>query len=278
MDLDQLADAVGRERFARACEWAWRTAEGTGRRRVHVSAEDAAEAQARLDAMSRAEWARLPTLAQAVLVERAAAAEEGAAAETEPPPERWPDDLDEVPHDLNDLLWHEGESPPAERMAAALAVYRAMPCYATLMGLTDVFHDLPRDVRSAMWAAYRALLDQADAPLADPVTYSLWVDFYEDRSTVKEAWHETALHAPATDLRLERVLDHSGPVPFKLKERLYERLIGEPRWHPHILTSLARSATDVYGDLPKRRARRWLDRLDVPPGAPGLDTVRGALG
>ncbi|HEX2084285.1 MAG TPA: hypothetical protein VHF89_01270 [Solirubrobacteraceae bacterium] len=273
MNLDRLRAHVGAQRFDDACAWAWRTAAGDEVRLVPAEEVEAgaAEARAQIERYSTRQWRRLPDTAKALLLERAR------ASGPQEVPLEWPDDLGDVPHEIDDLLWYEGDAPAQERMAVALELYRAMPCYANLMGIKLVYDDLPRDVRDTLWAEVRAHLAQPDDRLAEPVAYSLFVDFYEDPSTVHEAWAQTATTEPLEPRRIERVLDSSGPVPFALKEPLYAQLANEPRWHPHIFRSLVRSALDVYGDLDEERARGWLARLDLPPDTPGLDPLRAAL-
>jgi hypothetical protein len=224
-DLRWLAGIVGVDRFEAACEWAWRTAAGTGK-----SDRDDVE---------------------------------------------WPDDLAEVPHDLADPVWYDTTDPLGERLAVAQALYRTMPCYANLMYVLHFYDEFGPRERDTFWREYRALLQDPDARLADPVAYSLWVDYYEAGYT--EAWRETASFEPPWERRLQRVLENSGPVKWKLKEPVYERLAGDQRWHPFIFLGLLGSAFDVYGDLKRRRARALLRRLDVPDGASGLAELREKL-
>jgi hypothetical protein len=271
VDLEDLIDAVGRERYDRACGWAWRTAAGEGRSGAEPDPDDSALARAAIDELSDDEWQRLPPLAQALYLERAHGGVGGGGRV------EWPDDLADVPHDLADPLWYDGDAPAAERLAVAQALYRAMPCYANLMYVKDAFDGFGREERARLWAEYRVLLAHPDDRLADPVAYSLWVDFYEDRSTATEAWMETSRLDPCEERRLQRVLEMSGPVPFKVKARTYEQLIAAPEWHAHIFKSLLASASDVYGDIKPRAARRWLGRLVLPPDMPGLAELRAAL-
>lgn len=271
MTLDDLIAVVGQKRYEAACSWAWRTAAGEGGSGDEPDAEDAALARAAIDGFSEEEWQRLPTTVQAIYLERARGEGGGESAR------EWPDDLEDVPHELADTLWYEGDASGADRLAAAQALYRAMPCYANLMYVKHAFDEFGREERASLWAEYRALLAQPDDRLADPVMYSLWVDFYEDRSTVKEAWEETSRLEPHEERRLQRVLEMSGPVPFKLKTRVYEQIVDDPRWHAHIFRSLLASASDVYGDIKQRGARRWLDRLVLSPETPGLAEFRATL-
>ena len=52
----------------------------------------------------------------------------------------------------------------------------------------------------------------------------------------------------------------AGPVRWPLKEALFERLVADPAWHPHIRGAIDASASDVYGKL-GASAPAWLARL-----------------
>jgi hypothetical protein len=175
-----------------------------------------------------------------------------------PADEMWPDDLADVPHDIADL-WDLDELPLAERLALALRAFREMPCYANAMYVKHAHDDLGPAERAMLWDAYRAALDSDREPLAAAAEYSLWVDFFEDPSTVEEAWRE--MTREPSERRLERLLESAGPVPWKLKEPLFEQLFRNPRWHPFIRAALAASANDVYGQDDPEAARAWRRRV-----------------
>ncbi|HEY3005481.1 MAG TPA: hypothetical protein VGJ44_24255 [Kribbellaceae bacterium] len=170
--------------------------------------------------------------------------------------EVWPDDLADVPHELSDLV--DGD------LRLGFALYRAMPCYANLMYLGFSEHD------DAFWDRIRALLDVPDDRLANPVLYWLWCGPFESPSEVTDAW--TRLTAGADDRRLARLLDVSGPVPWRLKAPLIERYAGR---RPDLaLRALEAASYDIHGDVDPAAARRLLDRL--PPG-PGTTDLRDRL-
>lgn len=135
----------------------------------------------------------------------------GTGGETTGASEPWPRALRDVPHDLADV-WHEG-GPIGERLRLALRFYDDMPCYANTMYLKHGYEEFGRAEKAAFWDAYRAALDAVDDRLADPVGYSLWVDFFEDPETVGEAWRETTRRDRVPfDRRLRRVLKNAGPA------------------------------------------------------------------
>ncbi len=213
--MGEVVAFVGEARFSDACEWAWKTAAGTGLR-----------SQGRVE---------------------------------------WPDGLNEVPHDAEEMVW-TGERPALDEAALAFALYRRMPCYANLMYIRAALSDGSRGepAKAFFWREYRDLVSDPDDRLADPVAYSLWCDYYENPDEVREAWTETAFHPKTSQRGLERILNHSGPVPFPFKASLYEQLIAEPRWHPFIFTSLFNSRFDYFGKIDIEAARHFLSRLQLP--------------
>jgi hypothetical protein len=94
---------------------------------------------------------------------------------------------------------------------------------------------------------------------------------------VEEAWQEIARPTELGERGVERVLDAAGPVPFRLKVSLYERLVSDRRWHLPIFRSLLHSGFDYYGDLDIDATRDLLPRLDIPSGTPGLDDLKRRL-
>ena len=193
------------------------------------------------------------------------------------PDAQWPSDVVDVPHDLPDAVWEEGAAAWSERVALVFALYRDMPCYATLMYTRHYFREWDDAARRLFWHEYRALLSDDDDRLADPVAYSLWCDYFEDPATVGEAWRELAAPGALTDVGLRRLLEVSGPVPYALKVPLYERLLAESRWHPHIFTSLMYSAFDVSGQVDAKAAERLLHKLRLPDDTEGLQGLRHKL-
>lgn len=187
--LEQVVDWVGRERFDAAVEWAWRTAEGTGRAET---AEDAVPA--------------------------------------------WPDDVREVPHDVADVLFPDptDHTDPLRgqddvtRLRVLLAAYRRMPTYALLMTAPAVRDEAVL----AVWDdAVRALLDDPDPRLADPVSYHLWSGDFDDPDQVERAWAAVTQGIEDAPLRRVRLLEIDEAVPWHLKEALHAR-VGDDRDTP----------------------------------------------
>lgn len=166
------------------------------------------------------------------------------------------DDDPDLPHDLAELV--EGD------LDLSIALYRAMPCYANLMYLD---HWAPR---TELLAELAALLEEPDDALADPVSYWLWCGpFEEDEQRSAAAWHQ--LTTDASEVRLRRLLDVSGPVPWPAKAPMFAALLSTTTWHPLLWQAVRGAVHDYCGRVDVADALRLIGRLTDPPL--GLDVA-----
>jgi hypothetical protein len=137
-----------------------------------------------------------------------------------------------------------------------------------------------------LWDGYRRLLEAEDAAACEPVRYSLWVGWFEDPGTVESAFAEVlgadAFRLPTTPdpallRRARRVLEVSGPVPWRIKLPSYQKALRVRALHPALFTGILRSYHDVYGDLDPRSALVLLKRLRLPAGTEQLPALRTVL-
>ncbi|MFJ6573396.1 hypothetical protein ACIQNU_38890 [Streptomyces sp. NPDC091292] len=140
---------------------------------------------------------------------------------------------------------------------------------------------LPPDL---LWEGCRRRLEaERDA---EPVTYSLWVDWFEDHGTVATAFAQVLgndidrVVTEGSDAQLRRagrVLACSGPVPWPLKEKVYDTAIRLPALHAPLFKGLLNSYYDVYGDLEPTAALALLVRLRLPADTLHLTELRSVL-
>ncbi|MEC4575796.1 hypothetical protein [Streptomyces virginiae] len=145
----------------------------------------------------------------------------------------------------------------------------------------DAEGPFPADV---LWDGYRRRLE-ADRD-AEAVTYSLWVDWFEDHATSATAFAEVlgndigqvvAERSEALLRRARRVLECSGPVRWPVKELTYRTATRLPALHSAVFRGLLTSFHDVYGDLEPAAALALLDQLDLPPNTQHLAALRHVL-
>ncbi|MFJ8015583.1 hypothetical protein [Streptomyces sp. NPDC096339] len=140
---------------------------------------------------------------------------------------------------------------------------------------------LPADV---LWDGYRRRLEaEGDA---EAVTYSLWVDWFEDHTTSERAFAEVlgddidrvvAERSEALLRRARRVLECSGPVRWTVKEPTYRTAMRLPALHPALFRALRASFHDLYGDLDPAAALALLGRLELPENPRHLAELRHVL-
>ncbi|MGB0952765.1 MAG: hypothetical protein ACPG31_06050 [Planctomycetota bacterium] len=174
-----------------------------------------------------------------------------------------------------DDLW-DGNLPTARKLEVTASLFEEMPSYSyfTFLGTHyGVFSDA--DLEN-FWSWMRKLLASEDRAFLNAAGYSLWCDFFEDARRVERAWAEVTREGlPPSALRC--VLDHSGPVPYPLKKRLYGVLITDKAWHLPIFRSLLHSAHDAFGQIDKKDARKLLAQLDLPNDTQYLKELRSKI-
>ncbi|MFI0975540.1 hypothetical protein ACH4SP_00770 [Streptomyces sp. NPDC021093] len=135
-----------------------------------------------------------------------------------------------------------------------------------------------------LWDCYRQRLE---APrVSEAVTYSLWVDWFEDGKTSTAAFEEVigrdagrlTADAPATLLRRAgRVLECSGPVPWEAKLPVFRAATRVPSLHLPLFKGLLTGYHDVYGQLLPDAALALLGELDLPADTEHAAELRTVL-
>lgn len=198
------------------------------------------------------------------------------AADDGRPDVDWPDDLGDVPHDLDYLIW-DAALPAVRRLPTALALYRRMPCYWNAVTPYNHRRELSAAEVDAYWAEARALLDGEDDALADPLAYTLWCEWFENAQTRADAWGRLT-DDEATPRRLRRVLAVSGPVAHATKRDLLWRFTRKgPEGQRAVAEALAHGAFDVYGRVDVADARALLRVLEGVDDVRGIDELRDML-
>jgi hypothetical protein len=189
--------------------------------------------------------------------------------------------FDMIPWEVESLIW-EGEGALLEKFRLMVGAFDQMPQYAFLLQLTFHLEEFTAQERMEVWQWAKQRLQTHPSAVSNPVGYWLWCDVFESGAKPERiAIAREGFLELTKDVRLETVvesvLENSGPVPFELKAKLYERLMQDKKWHPWIFESLLRSAGDVYGHLDVVAARKVVSRLEIPERAGELEAFAAAL-
>ncbi|MFJ3836657.1 alpha/beta fold hydrolase [Streptomyces sp. NPDC054904] len=144
--------------------------------------------------------------------------------------------------------------------------------------------DDPQAAARILWEGYRSRLE---APVtAKAITYSLWVDWFENHTTSEAAFAEVLGNDHARLLpdapqpllrRARRVLESSGPVPWSAKAVTYRAAARVPALHHALFRALLLCYHDVYGALDPAEGLALLDGLELPPDTEHVAALRTVL-
>ena len=182
----------------------------------------------------------------------------------------------DVPLDLFELIWLSDDTVQ-HKLDLVFQLYQEMPCYSFIQSISLNFEDLSQGDRQYFWTWIRSMLASEHLSYPNPVAYGVWCNFFENAERVEEAWRQLT-HARTSDRILAKVLEISGPVPFRLKSELYERLLPQASFHIRIFRSLLHSAFDYYGDLDNEKGRKFLSELQLEPMPENYDRLLKKLG
>ncbi|WP_329117046.1 hypothetical protein [Streptomyces sp. NBC_01465] len=181
----------------------------------------------------------------------------------------------------------DADLDPAERLRLGFGLLDLFGLWWVTVEMRFVLmgEDNPLPV-DAFWAGYRERLEAVESTgVVEAVTYSLWVDWFEDRATVDAAFAQV-LGDSAGQLkggdepllrRARRVLEVSGPVPWALKHPVYRIAAGIPELQGALFRGILTSYRDVYGDLEPGPALELLQGLDLPADTEHLGKLRAVL-
>lgn len=114
---------------------------------------------------------------------------------------------------------------------------------------------------NSIWQHFMHFLSRENY-YSDPIGYVLWVEFFEDQSTVEKTWRGL-MQFRENRTAVRKLLEYIGPVPFEWKKTLYLELLPDKDFHEIVLTSLLYSAYDLFGSVSFTGARSILRKLVI---------------
>ena len=165
---------------------------------------------------------------------------------------------------LSDKVWYSSMDNK-QKISLGFQLYELFPSYYHF--LTPIYHSvrnkeiIDQAEKEIIWKKFMEYL-ASENYYADPVGYVLWVDFFEDQTTVRETW-QGLLNSLTNQKSLLRLIEQAGPVPFDLKEPVYINLLRDEKHHELILNSLLYSAYDFFGQIDKKKVLDIMAKLKI---------------
>lgn len=180
--------------------------------------------------------------------------------------------------EFSDKVWFS-KMTNSQKIFLGFQLYETFPSYYHF--LTPFYHAIRNkeivdpNEKEIIWKHFMKYL-ASDNYYADPIGYILWVEFFEDETTVRDTW-QGLVNNYADKKALLRLLEQAGPVPFDLKETLYNTLLADKTNHELIFNSLLYSAYDVFGKIDKKKALDILAKLKVDTGTENYSLLKEKL-
>lgn len=133
----------------------------------------------------------------------------------------------------------------AERAAYFLLLSRANPSYGAFMYVAHEWQGAGRSFKEWLVTQYAFILDEADEAWRKEALYSLWVDYFEVRDRAEFVFPRLWRRVQARS----ELLAHSGPVPWRAKQRAYADAAADASLHAGLARGLLGSFTDVFGSV-----------------------------
>ncbi|MCJ0874206.1 hypothetical protein [Streptomyces sp. AP-93] len=193
---------------------------------------------------------------------------------------------DDIADTYGFLVFDDERIDPADRVRVALGLMDLVGSHVLVHRPIHMAHlgpagPLPIEV---LWNGYRRRLEAEPAPEA--VIASLWLDWFEHWQTAEVAFEgvlgrdagRIRTGAPEGFLRrTQRVLECSGPVPWRAKEPAYRAAAAVPELRQAVFRALRSSYHDLFGQLDPPAALTLLDSLPLAPATEDLAALRAVL-
>ena len=140
-----------------------------------------------------------------------------------------------LPEDLIDEIWAT-QTNTIDKINMSLSLFEVQPTYHVLSTMWFNYRlssTVTDQVTELILNAYLNELSNPMKPLTDSMEYSLYFDIFEDPDRNESAWKYFIGRDP-NDHFLKMILRNSGPVPYHLKQNLYDRLIANRSYQTRI--------------------------------------------
>ena len=166
--------------------------------------------------------------------------------------------------DYIDEIW-ETQATTIDKITMSLNLYDIQPTYHVLATMWLNYYSTSIVTYETTDIILKKYFDELSDPkkdLADSMEYSLYFDIFEDPDRNEHAWNFFLGQKPNEHL-LKIILRNSGPVPYQLKQTLYDNLIHLKNFHIDIYRSIRHSCFDYCGLVDKQQALKTLNKLDL---------------
>jgi len=152
-----------------------------------------------------------------------------------------------------------------------------IPCYSIWLYVNMFYVNQTTEAqKNELLRILTDLLENGNVAQVNAVKYALWVDFFEDPSTVEKCWNHLT-ETIKTEAARNHLMEISGPVPYGLKRTYYESSLGTHSHRIDLQTGLKRSCIDIYGDIDVTHALHLVEEIERVDAEIDMSEVRALL-
>jgi hypothetical protein len=184
--------------------------------------------------------------------------------------------LDNISH----YLWSEkSKKTVAEQIRIGFELFEKFPSYFHFLlpyyRLIKYKQTEDQSLQNIIWQTFMKFLGTENCYFS-PVSYVLWVEFFEDCETADETW-KGLMQFSDNKISVMKLLEFAGPIAYELKEPVYKKLLPDQSTHESIFKSLLFSSFDLFGKTENDKALKLLSQLKIDPKTEHYQKLREKL-
>ena len=178
-----------------------------------------------------------------------------------------------------ELIWMQSLTIK-EKILLSFQLFDLFPTTYVLMSLWLNYFgsgNQNRELTNIIFQKYQTELSNSTSNLHEALEYSLFFDIFQSPEIQCDAWHYFLENQPSEKF-LNIMMANAAPIPYPIKDKLYQTLIKETHFHVPIYRSIRDSCTYTQGyavELDKPQALKTIGKLDIGEYISELDKEKG---
>ena len=181
--------------------------------------------------------------------------------------------------DYIEIIWSQ-KLRAEEKIELSLLVFDQVNTYSSLTNLWleySVSGTMTSELNKIIYRKYQTDLSQSEKDLGNSMEYSLYFDIFDSPELQLEAWNYFISNDPS-DKFLIIMLFNAAPLPYSVKDKLYQALLRFDKFHEAIYKSIRNSLSyaNFYAvEFENKKALEIISQLKIAEKIAELDKEKG---
>lgn len=162
------------------------------------------------------------------------------------------------------ILYYDETLKGKQKIDLTLQLFNRNPKVGILSELFMDFNGMEVSEKEMIWDYFKQFLAGGESHQRKEIEIFLWLNIFGGLETtnINEVWKKIVDDYRDKNI-LKRLLTISSPIPFNLKNKLYQKVIENKEFHDYIFESLESSFFCLYGKINIPKAQIILSTLEV---------------